>query len=371
MQKLKIELSVNGPVMLVTLRNPFPYTLKLLKWNSILDAPYAHGFTVLKNGISVPYIGPEYCRMFDASESLLSMPATSTIQIEFNLEKVINNFEFNEVASGDNITIAPASYILQVLDDQAPLTETGDYSFTDVETEVDEMRIDSNLVLKLYKKRDGFDIETIDNDEMIDIPLCSKGHNSLFVQVGPIENRGIGYPVTSGFNTNEITAIRKLVKLVFDKKNTVLKSVTNTATYKKWFGPFNTAGKTKVEAVLKEIHRGECPGYLVNRAAPGTYTSDTLAYIIHNPSYNQGYQRCTAAQHFCHQMYLCPRFWQLPEKGVNSRVGVFIHELTHSYTYTKDIKYGRADCQTLAKNKPADALNNADSYRFYCEDSIG
>lgn len=370
MQKLKIELSVNGQVMLVSVRNPFPYTLKLLKWNSVLDAPYSHGFAVMKNGIPVPYIGPEYARMFDASESLLSLPATSTILIEFDLKKLINNFEFNEVAAGDNITIAPANYILQVLDELTGLTETGENKFTEVEIEVDELRIDSKLVLTLYKKRDGFDVETIDNDEIIDIPLCYKGHYSLFEPVGPIEAKGIGYPVTSGFNTSEITAIRKLVKLVHTKK-AVLSTTANTTTYKKWFGTFTSAGKAKVDAVLTELHRGVCPGYLISRAAPGTYTSDTLAYVLPNPAYNQNYQRCPAAHHYCHQMYLCPRFWTLPEKGANSRVGVFLHELTHSYAYTKDIKYGRADCQALAKNKPADALNNADSYRFYCEDIVG
>jgi len=36
---------------------------------------------------------------------------------------------------------------------------------------------------------------------------------------------------------------------------------------------------------------------------------------------------------------------------------------------TDDIEYGEGDCKALARNKPASAVNNADSHEFFAENT--
>jgi hypothetical protein len=55
--------------------------------------------------------------------------------------------------------------------------------------------------------------------------------------------------------------------------------------------------------------------------------------------------------------------------GRDSLSGVIIHEMTHLTKNTKDHRYGEQPCIDLAKavGGPAMAIENADSYEYYCE----
>lgn len=75
-----------------------------------------------------------------------------------------------------------------------------------------------------------------------------------------------------------------------------------------------------------------------------------------------------------YKISLCPRFFAaLPQDAADrqSRVGTFIHELSHIVGNTDDVvksgvtMYGRDNSRILADRFPDDAVNNAENYGFY------
>src|SRR5215471_8619217 len=64
-------------------------------------------------------------------------------------------------------------------------------------------------------------------------------------------------------------------------------------------------------------------------------------------------------------IWFCSEFWSATATGTDSKAGTVVHEHTHSDASTDDIRYGQADCRSLAKTKPNDAFQNADSHEYY------
>lgn len=73
------------------------------------------------------------------------------------------------------------------------------------------------------------------------------------------------------------------------------------------------------------------------------------------------------------KVYLGPAFHSSSPDGWDSQLGTVVHELTHYQLSgrTDDKEYGRSACQTLAKEDPSAALQNADSYQYFLEDWLG
>lgn len=71
------------------------------------------------------------------------------------------------------------------------------------------------------------------------------------------------------------------------------------------------------------------------------------------------------------EMTLCGLFWTSPPTGTNSQAGTLVHEATHwdVVAGTGDHEYGQEDCQQLAKDDPDLAIDNADSYEFFSENT--
>jgi len=71
-----------------------------------------------------------------------------------------------------------------------------------------------------------------------------------------------------------------------------------------------------------------------------------------------------------HTIYCCSAFWPAPVAGGwDTKAGTLIHELSHfdDICGTRDHAYGTNNCRALARNNPAQAVNNADNYEYYCE----
>jgi peptidyl-Lys metalloendopeptidase len=73
------------------------------------------------------------------------------------------------------------------------------------------------------------------------------------------------------------------------------------------------------------------------------------------------------------KIHLCPAFWSSPPLGFSSRAGTVLHEMSHflQVAATDDIANTIPDSEALARNNPALAIRNADSYTFYAEGSLG
>lgn len=68
-------------------------------------------------------------------------------------------------------------------------------------------------------------------------------------------------------------------------------------------------------------------------------------------------------------MYLGGVFWVAKMKGLDSKGGTIVHELSHRLHATSDHHYGTGESKESAKNDPAKATTNADNYEHLAESS--
>ncbi|MFC0253154.1 M35 family metallo-endopeptidase [Massilia consociata] len=70
-------------------------------------------------------------------------------------------------------------------------------------------------------------------------------------------------------------------------------------------------------------------------------------------------------------VYVCKAFWTAPLTGTDSRGGTMLHELSHFdiVAATDDHVYGQQGAAELARTSPARAVNNADSYEYFGENT--
>lgn len=72
-----------------------------------------------------------------------------------------------------------------------------------------------------------------------------------------------------------------------------------------------------------------------------------------------------------YKIYVCKAFWQAANTGTDSRGGTLLHELSHFHVVadTDDTVYGQIGAASLARSDPQRAINNADSYEYFGENS--
>jgi len=64
---------------------------------------------------------------------------------------------------------------------------------------------------------------------------------------------------------------------------------------------------------------------------------------------------------------VCPRFFDAPATGLDSRYGILIHEMTHLAGRTYDHIYGPRPAEQLSKTASLAAADNADNYEYFVE----
>ena len=140
--------------------------------------------------------------------------------------------------------------------------------------------------------------------------------------------------------------------------------------YEKWFGKFSLEGAEVVRRTLKTVAGAIRSGTVTTKCrtiADETCQANAYAYVYGDEPYN---------------IYLCPRFFHLPEIGSlrpgslfsdnGTRAGTIIHELSHFDItgQTKDHCYTRRLCLAFAESDPVLAVNNADSFQYFAEDIV-
>ena len=123
---------------------------------------------------------------------------------------------------------------------------------------------------------------------------------------------------------------------------------------KKWFGSDDDAvRKTMQTRIEKQIKKLE--SFTVKNFSPAEEgEADCYAYVY--PAKDD-------------KIYLGKAFDTAPPTGPDSKAGTLTHEMSHynSVGPTKDHVYGRKNCENLAKESPADAQENADSFEYFVE----
>lgn len=68
-------------------------------------------------------------------------------------------------------------------------------------------------------------------------------------------------------------------------------------------------------------------------------------------------------------IYLCKPFWSELPTSDDSQIETVVHELSHNVTFTDDNAYGSDACKKLADKDPSAAINNADNYGHFADNT--
>ncbi len=122
----------------------------------------------------------------------------------------------------------------------------------------------------------------------------------------------------------------------------------NRTRYRTWFGAYTAARWATVKRTFATL-KSRIDGKRIRFHCD--CSDDYYAYVYPDAPYN---------------IYICNVYWNasLEDKG-----GTIVHEMTHFYAVagTADVVYGVDGCHDLARNDPDGAVENADSYAYFCE----
>jgi hypothetical protein len=123
--------------------------------------------------------------------------------------------------------------------------------------------------------------------------------------------------------------------------------------YKEWFGTYESSHYSDVNTHFDKIWDALANKSIVFDCTP---TDNAYAYVYPSKPYT---------------IYLCKLFWTAPLTGTDSQGGTIVHETSHFNVVasTDDHVYGQAGARNLAKTKPDDAIDNADSHEYFAENT--
>jgi len=164
---------------------------------------------------------------------------------------------------------------------------------------------------------------------------------------------------TNCTNTQKSTlssALNYAVTMASNGYNYLVNYGKTSSRYKWWFDYRTTPSTTYFNTVKSNF--SAIKNALANQ--PVTFdcscTQNYYAYVYPNQPY---------------KIYLCKAFWSAPMTGRDSKAGTLVHEMSHFYAVasTDDWAYGATAAHNLAVNQPSKAIDNADNYEYFAEDS--
>ncbi|KAF9459386.1 deuterolysin M35 metalloprotease [Collybia nuda] len=198
----------------------------------------------------------------------------------------------------------------------------------------------------------------------ISIKADSKSHQMMLEGSLSLVNgdSGIGAQATfvgcSASQQNVINAVATAAKTyVFNAISYLEAHTVPTPRFITWFGAFQT---TRYNAVLSNFNS------LTTRGYEFTGWEYDCTQVACNPG-----DYAIVVPNDYGVVYLCSLFWTAPLTGKNSQAGTLVHEGTHflATAGTKDFALGQPACQALALANPNQAVNNADSYEYFAENT--
>lgn len=141
-----------------------------------------------------------------------------------------------------------------------------------------------------------------------------------------------------------------------------------------------------IQGHLEGLSSTERQTYALYQVWFGAYTGSRYATVLDNwqkledafnyeeITYDCSRSGCSASDYAYvyvggpNEVFLCGLFFSSSTTGYYSQATTLIHELSHEAAGTDDNAYGTTNCQNLATNDPASAIDNADNYAFFMED---
>ncbi|XP_011410402.2 PREDICTED: uncharacterized protein LOC105316861 [Amphimedon queenslandica] len=131
----------------------------------------------------------------------------------------------------------------------------------------------------------------------------------------------------------------------------------NNKLYRTWFGAYDASRFTTVSNVYNYMRNG--------------LASKSVRYYNNGPSCKSNWVAYTYRSYSGTTVYLCNSFYKYPTacRGTKyTKERVLLHEWAHALGGRSDEAYYADNCKKLAKNEPARAIKNADSFSFhYCK----
>jgi len=143
---------------------------------------------------------------------------------------------------------------------------------------------------------------------------------------------------------------------ISSRVNSYLSGSCPSGKYVTWMGVCDTNRFTAVRNNFNAISNRLRSGYRVDcvgrECSPNVY-----AYVY--PTDSQFW------------VYVCGAFWSanVAQCQWDSKPGTIVHEISHfnAVAGTRDVTYGRTNCQNLAATNPGEAIRNADNHEYLAE----
>ncbi|MBS7809709.1 M35 family metallo-endopeptidase [Roseococcus pinisoli] len=119
---------------------------------------------------------------------------------------------------------------------------------------------------------------------------------------------------------------------------------------RRWFGT------TPTKLVMSNLER------IAARAAQGRPEDTACNHSSHCQNRPAAYARPSDGA-----LGFCETFFRAADRGQDSRFGIVVHEVSHISIRTRDVAYQPQRSIILAKQDPATAAMNADSYEYLIE----
>jgi len=123
--------------------------------------------------------------------------------------------------------------------------------------------------------------------------------------------------------------------------------------YTQWFGNYDYDRYATVQANFQKIQ-----DTLDNKeiSFDCDCNDNAIAYVFPEVAYN---------------IHLCSSFWNLDLNGTDSQAGTMVHEISHFKitAHTDDHGYGKVAAKNYSDNEPSKAIDNADNYEYFAENS--
>ena len=321
------------------LKNNGKQDYSVLKWSTPLEKVISDCLTVTRNGKKLEYDGIYRKRGVPGPDQFLTVGAGQTLSSTFQVSDA-----FDMTKAGD-YSIAVDTYLEYAVGSAA--------SKPDIKRKIRHLSspaVSFQILGKSSSRR------TLGQKARFLQSRKQTKQNGIFNGTfGSGVSRKSVLPVPPVITGGTIL-LRKATKTAHDAAyNRIISFLAAPQTKKKrietWFG-VNPVNNVVISVKLQKMAR-------VLEKDTITYTFDgvhcdatTYAYTFKNTR----------------EIFLCQIYKQASTlTGSDNKMGILTHELSHAIISTDDIVYGQRGCRELAKNAPADAINNADNYEYFVE----
>ncbi|MFP5285099.1 MAG: M35 family metallo-endopeptidase, partial [Thermoanaerobaculia bacterium] len=309
-----------------TLTNRGDRPVSVLKWHTPLEGIRNDIFRILHEGERVPYVGPMVKRGQPTAEDFVTLAPGETVSAVVDLGAV---YAFPE----------PGRYEVRYDPDLQGVSRP-------------DVRLAAGPIVLAAEIRS-------EDSEVIELREVPKP------QVPEVSAPTVAAPEPGFINCSDgqKNTVRQALADAEKGAQIALENLQKNAcsgndTYKTWFGACDSTRYQTVTNKVSAIKSTLNTKTMTFNCAPPSNCDGTIAYVYKYSPYT---------------IYLCGAYWNLGDKGYDTKAGTIVHEVSHFAVVadTSDYAYGTSACKTLAQNDPNKAIANADSYEYFGETLAG